>query len=367
MAYKLMIAEDEELELMALRRFVERLEDVCVVAEARNGLEAVQLAQEFLPDLALVDIRMPGISGLDALRQIRRFHPDMRALIITAYGEFSFAHEALSLGASDYLLKPAHPDQVLQAVRKVLDQIDADRRRTQAPPPAYEPAPPIQGQLELEKQLAACVRWGDEQGALTTATRLLDAYWATPKPGLDAIRIRLAETAVLLSRAAAEGDCSPERSIAMTGPLVQELQGCKTEADLRGWLLAAISTLTSRPGERPRTVTAKMVARVAAHLQTHYAEAVSMEDMARFLYLNPSYFSRVFKQETGRTFVEYLTEVRMDMARNYLATTDEPVGEVARLVGYRDRNYFSRLFTQITGRSPTEFRTMVGGSRNPPA
>ncbi|HYF75917.1 MAG TPA: response regulator, partial [Symbiobacteriaceae bacterium] len=150
MALKLLIAEDEELERRALCRFVKDIEEVEVVAEARNGLEAVQLAALTHPDLALIDIKMPGLSGLRVIKEISAFCPAMKAIIITAYEDFDFAHEALRLGAMDYLLKPSPKEDVQAAVRRAADAVRREQARQRVEEQLKATAPSVLTALVLD-------------------------------------------------------------------------------------------------------------------------------------------------------------------------------------------------------------------------
>lgn len=88
----------------------------------------------------------------------------------------------------------------------------------------------------------------------------------------------------------------------------------------------------------------------------HFPEQISLEDVADSVFLSPSYFSVVFKQEAGVTFGDYLAEVRIKAAKRYLAETNHTVVEVSRMVGYTDPKYFSRIFKKAVGLKPKEYR-----------
>ncbi|MFC0215368.1 response regulator [Paenibacillus chartarius] len=99
-----------------------------------------------------------------------------------------------------------------------------------------------------------------------------------------------------------------------------------------------------------------LIARVRAYIDVHYAEELKSCDIAEMLKVTPNYFSSIFKQETGRTFHEYVNEVRLGKAKKLLAETPELVATVAHSVGYKEYKYFSNLFKKHFGLSPTEFR-----------
>lgn len=541
---KVMIVDDEALERRALRRFLQEVQEVEVVGEARNGIEAVELARRLMPDLAFVDIKMPGLNGLQAIREIQRINPKMISIILTAYDEFEYAQDAIKLGALDYVLKPARQEDILTAARSavarmresrsreederrlreqlresmpyiqtalVLDliggtevELESLKRRaeflgipglpnlalvlnidgfsqatdgkeevekqilknqvfqavqkalaTEGPAllspvggadfvllstatigdpkeakalglrlgeqvraaveastsvsvtvgvgrlaedfkllsASYQEAinarllgkfffggnrvvhiddlAPFHGEiqgypLELEKSLAERVRWGDQVGAGQAAEKLVARLRETRRPWNEVI-FRMLELVAVLSRAAAEGGGDPDRVIGLNIFLFQELQGCDGAAPLRDWIQKVVDRFTGLVAEQGKTRAAKVVKRVMRFIDGHYGEDISMEAVAKLVYLDPSYFCRVFKQETGRTFLEYLTAVRVDRAKDFLATTDLPVFEIAGQVGYPDPNYFSRVFLKGVGLTPSEFRTGINLRKRKPS
>ncbi|MEW5898737.1 MAG: AraC family transcriptional regulator, partial [Bacillota bacterium] len=94
---------------------------------------------------------------------------------------------------------------------------------------------------------------------------------------------------------------------------------------------------------------------VINYLENNYNQKISLEEVAQSVYLNPVYLSTVFKQETGYTFSDYLTLVRVEKAKKLLDSR-LPVKEVARKVGYPDSNYFCRVFKKVTGVTATDYR-----------
>ena len=104
--YQILVAEDEAIERKVLTKNIQKhLSDRCTVLEAKNGREAVELFQQHRPEVAILDIEMPGVSGLEAARKIRQSGIPCMILFLTAFDKFSYAREAISLRALDYLLK----------------------------------------------------------------------------------------------------------------------------------------------------------------------------------------------------------------------------------------------------------------------
>ena len=137
---RLLIADDERLEREALVEIVSRrFEHEVVLETAENGRKAADTAILWGADLILMDIEMPGMSGLDAARAVLAQRPSCRVVFVTAYSLFQYAHEAVHLGACDYLLKPVDPDELEASIRRAIRQIETERK---LPPPRRPRHPP---------------------------------------------------------------------------------------------------------------------------------------------------------------------------------------------------------------------------------
>jgi YesN/AraC family two-component response regulator len=124
---RVLIADDIQETRRNTRLMLSMIETVEVVAIASNGLQAVEMAKERQPDILVLDINMPEMSGLDAFREIQQFSPEAGCIIISAQRESEILHEAMSIGVREYLFKPFTIDQLEQAVKKVSVRLKAKR------------------------------------------------------------------------------------------------------------------------------------------------------------------------------------------------------------------------------------------------
>jgi two-component system, NarL family, response regulator LiaR len=128
---RVQLADDHSIVRKGIRELLEEAPEIIVVAEAGDGGAAVRLVGEHHPDVAVLDIQMPLVTGIDATRQIKAAFPGMRVLILTAYEDDPYILALLRAGANGYLLKSADPDELVRAVKatvaggKVLDPTDA--------------------------------------------------------------------------------------------------------------------------------------------------------------------------------------------------------------------------------------------------
>lgn len=221
---RVLIADDERLEREALADLVvRRFEHETVIQTAENGRRAADTAILWEADLILMDIEMPGINGLDAARAVLEQRPECKVIFVTAYSLFQYAHEAMHLGACDYLLKPVAP----------------------------EPA---------------------------------------------------ADTA---------------------------------EAEDRNALV---------------------MAHVRRYMEDNYMFDLSLDSVSEILHISPAYLSAQFKKYQKMNFLDCLTELRINAAKQLLTDPLRSAAEVASMVGYEDASYFARAFKKRTGMTPTQYR-----------
>ena len=250
---KILIADDEGYERELLGDILDkRLGREAEVRMVENGRLAVDAASLWAADVVLMDIEMPGINGIDAARQILAQRPECKLIFITAYSLFTYAHEAVKLGACDYILKPVDPDDVERAVRRAEAQAEAQR--------------------QLEAMAAAA-----------------------------------------------------------SGELLESADNYDKAAVLMG--------------------------KVKKYLQHNYMMYdISLDSVSAILNLNASYFSSLFKRTFQVNFLDYLTELRIDAAKELLRDPLRSTAEVANMVGYESANYFTRAFKKKVGMTPTEYR-----------
>lgn len=263
---RLLIADDEKLEREALAELVQRRFEREVVLEvAENGRKAADTAVLWGADLILMDIEMPGMSGLDAARAVLAQRPSCRVIFVTAYSLFQYAHEAVHLGACDYLLKPVDPDELEASVRRAMRQIETERK--------------------LE-ELAA----------------------ARPQP-----------------------------------------EQTETEEEAE-----------DAPEESENSQTALVMAHVRRYLEDNYMFDLSLDSVGEILHISPTYLSAQFKKYQKMNFLDCLTELRINAAKELLADPFRSSAEVASMVGYEDASYFARVFKKRTGMTPTQYRRQAG-------
>ena len=117
---KVLIADDHSIVRAGLRRLIEDSGDMQVVAEAADGREALRLAEKEAPDVVVVDISMPGLDGLEVISRLHMAQPKLPILVLTMHEEGQYVVRAIEAGAMGYLTKQSAPEQLVNAIRKVL-------------------------------------------------------------------------------------------------------------------------------------------------------------------------------------------------------------------------------------------------------
>ncbi|MSS45703.1 response regulator transcription factor [Cutibacterium sp. WCA-380-WT-3A] len=120
MSVRLVVADDHPIMRQALAGYFSRVEEMEVVGQATNGREAVDLVDELLPDVVLMDLKMPEMDGLAATRMIASRHPSVRVVALTTFARRDIVVGAILAGASGYLLKESEPEAVIAGVRAVM-------------------------------------------------------------------------------------------------------------------------------------------------------------------------------------------------------------------------------------------------------
>ena len=126
---KLLIADDEPIVIESIQFIIDKfIDDVVVVGAASSGREAIEKALYLKPDVILMDIRMPGINGIEAIRQIKQTNQDIYFVIVTAHEYFEYAKDAVNLGVHEYLIKPLNKNKLIDTLKE-LTQVIANKRQ----------------------------------------------------------------------------------------------------------------------------------------------------------------------------------------------------------------------------------------------
>lgn len=141
-----------------------------------------------------------------------------------------------------------------------------------------------------------------------------------------------------------------------TDTLHREIFEIGSLSELKDWLISYLESSLTHTGEHFGKIRRREILDACHYVVMNLDKKISLEEIAGHLYLNPSYFSRLFKKEVGETFVEYVTKTKMKRAKELLDVTSDSVGEVAQRLGYDNQSYFIKLFKDHVGVTPMEYR-----------
>jgi two-component system response regulator YesN len=125
---------------------------------------------------------------------------------------------------------------------------------------------------------------------------------------------------------------------------------------LRKWFLDKVMEACRNIITKREEQTSGAIARAKSFIEENYSRDISLDDVSRFVDISPYYFSKLFKEETGENFIEYLTNIRIERAKLLLQSKEVSIKNICVETGYSDPNYFSRIFKKQVGVTPTEYR-----------
>ncbi|MCM3411294.1 response regulator transcription factor [Metabacillus litoralis] len=515
--YRILIADDEALERQGLELMISRaMPGKFVFFHAENGRVAIEKSEQEKPDIIFMDIKMPGIQGIDALKEIAQILPHAKTVLVTAYDHFGYAKEALSLGVSDYLLKPKKKQEVLDVVNKLIEKMELEKKLRNKELTQRETISQLQplveseiclmimmklviepdfnelnellktrietgyalvislqlskkDEHELEKQTIYAgiksfiklseidclvsplignritlfntilnedsVKQSLREESITFAKKIykfIDESYGikaiigigTKRKGLEGLRYSYYEATTVVSSPyheqsiyhysqynkgkqkeyhlnietellaeinkfnlhqaiivfdqafdllveSTDGDFNQCRNEVMAlfislnkhflrqGVKVADIGNISDTTQLEQlkhvaeiWLHLLIEAVQKEKENR----TESLIDQAKRFINENYHKEITMEYVSELINLSPFYFSKIFKKYEGITFIDYLTNVRIEKSKELLLDHHLSFKEICFLVGYNDPNYFSRVFKKVTEFSPTEYR-----------
>ncbi|GAB6990090.1 response regulator [Paenibacillus pini] len=381
----ILIVDDEAIIREGIKRTLQRAHPQHSIFLAANPEEAVQLLRSRRIDFILTDILMPGMTGLELMQLSRSSYPHVKWVIISAYSEFSYAQEAVRLGARDYLLKPIGKDMLLRMITEVSNEINREAEM-------LSEASLLKSNLKYVRE-AVFQRWatGLDTGGINIAP------FMERHPTFQLIMINMeTDRMVHLEHFIIENVLTEliERHghgfvvsfdmksllglISINGDISMKVLLDELRIHLKKYLKVPFQMMHSDPiadfnlvsynvqRMRQESVTqefeyyatgsSRAIEIALQYINMHYIEDLTLEKVASIVFLNPVYFSQVFKQKTGFGFKEYVTNLRIEQAKQLLLNPQLKLADISERVGYQDVKHFTQVFRKKLDVTPTEYR-----------
>ncbi|MFD2332031.1 helix-turn-helix domain-containing protein [Cohnella sp. GCM10020058] len=408
MTWSVWIADDERIQREGIVMHVPWKQMGLVLAgTAANGKEALEHMRAAPPDILVTDIKMPLMGGLELAKHARELNPRMKIVIISGYDDFEYARTAIELSATAYLLKPLDFRALLETLQNVASvceeeamqermRLELQRRMAEAKPLAVRQLlrDLLQGRLEdpdaIEGEMREAGMPASDEFAIAVI-RADDGSNGVKEKGVSGTK--LAQNLACIGRGLrwsesywSDGDelvwiaaAGEEEAIRVldalriyaNGELGMNLAACVGSGIRDPGLFSesyrrAAAELARRSGQDlnktvilggARVLNKEVpVQRIVAYIETRYGGPISVEELAKMVFLSPNYISNLFKEQTGETIIDYLTGVRLRHARNQLADPTRKIYEIAESTGFNSTSYFSVVFKNTYGVSPKEYR-----------
>ncbi|RED65523.1 response regulator [Cohnella lupini] len=351
----LVIVEDEPWTREMIKQFVIQSGlDIEVTGEADNGEDGLRVIKEKNPNIVITDMQMPLVDGIEMLRILETHQSNMKIIVLSGHDDFKYTHQAIRTGAVEYLLKPVDPEQLTQALKQCMEDLEHSQR--QISEVLVTLSPEMLAVLnDCKKNVSAFLNEfavKSVEDALAECLTYLDTHFHCSSP--QWLRVYHEFLAMLEQFAAMEGleltDVLCEKS--MLAHVPNQLVVADVSEALTAIFREAMDSLVSRRKDRKKV----NLQQIFDYVQQHYADSISLETLAHRFFLSKEYLSKMYKLQFGENVMEQIIRLRMEAAKTRVMQDDTQIKHIAKRVGYDDVSYFHKIFKKHYGVSPLEMR-----------
>lgn len=336
--YTVLLVDDEPLVVKGLRIIIEKSAmPISSIWEVDNGDTALSLIEKKAPDIVITDIRMPRMDGLELCERIHSRFPKTSIIIVSGYDDFGYAQKAMSYNVREYLLKPVRRIELVDSMTRVIKEKDKDNR---LPYIAYS-------ELEMVVDILETGLWHNRlEGIRQGIDKLHGLFKDVPIAYCKNITADIYK--MLLYKLTVKIGYTMNRQLLHYDN--EDIGGFSI------WLEEVFTGLLNELNERKENSDFHLFEMAKEYIRNNYDSNITLEELAHKMGFSPSYFSQLFKIKTGKSFVQYKNEIRLNKAKEMLFQSGKSITEVAIDVGYNDLTYFIRVFKNFTGLTPNEYK-----------
>lgn len=412
---RILIADDEKYERDSVIGLIEEnFKGKLTIVQAKNGREAIEVAEQIRPEIVIMDIKMPGINGIKAIEEIKKTSSSTYFIMLTAYDYFDFAVEAVKLNVKEYLLKPFNRSDLINKINNAINTVEMQKAKRKSDIENQEKISNLIGVLENELSYSIINNALDSidhnmymnyldldfSNAFAISIKILSSNFN------NVLKREIGDyiSELLKFKYKAIGTYSYTENFLYFIQIdkyneknkevvenINIVKGIKKEAERHfnillqigiGNCYRGINLMNKSYEEANKAVNynnedriihinkideytynqdfeknkAKLFRKVTEYIVNNIEQELNLEGIANNFNLSPYYFSRSFKECMGCNLIDYINMIRIKKAKELLKKNEMSIKEIGYTVGYSDPNYFSKVFKKYEGYSPKEYK-----------
>ena len=349
---KLVVIDDEYLVIEGIRVMLKRIgKDYELVGSASDGQTALELIENVHPDVVFVDIRMPGLSGLEVIEHFYKKYPDMIFVLVSAYKEFEYARKGMELGVHSYLDKPVTMDKLKNTLEKIDEEFQERPDNTDV-----EHQRVIQ---DLRLSINAIVELINDSSTENWEEEVQRIQLLLKKANYNLSEYKEESYKLTMAASAAFYEKWKQYEHDFNFPLFNNIEELQTIEEVDEYVFLILQRIFEKISVRKIGSSHRVITQILDYINQNYSQDFGLNEMAEMVHMNHAYLSILFKDEVGISFVRYLTQIRMAHAKELLLK-GEKVQDVSVAVGNNNNRYICNIFKKEEGDTPMQFK---GGVR----
>ena len=355
MSYKVIIVDDELTFCRGLEKYIRKFfPELSIDAIFNKGEEATEYISSNQVDIVLSDIKMLGMTGLEMAKWIYEEHPHIQVILISGYSDFNYAKEAIKYNVADYLTKPIN----FQELKMRLDETIKKLKNTENSKKELEKSDFVKTVFSCGNHLLKGILNGD----MAFLNEGIDTITSFPSilEYSEEDKTHLSNLCDVILQSLKQNNIPVEEEYGLDY-FKKKIEPLSSKSEIRSFLTDYFHKIADHninlDDERDKMI----VFRAKRFIERNYAKDISAGDVAEYVGLSAAYFSRLFHKVIHQTFVDYITNVRIDNSEKLLKESNYKIVEISTMVGFRSNTYFNSLFKRKTGMTPIEYRKYFKG------